>query len=62
MSVGALLGLRVVTDGLLPENNMKEQFPERNTWDTSSERIDQGHDKEKATVYGCLTPAYAVQE
>lgn len=40
---------RVVTGRLFCENNMKELFSARNTWESSSERIIQGHDKGKAT-------------
>lgn len=52
----------MVTGGLLPEIIMKELFSARNTWEASSERIIQGHDKGKAIVHGHLTLAYAVQE
>lgn len=43
---------RVLTGGLLPENNTKELFLARNTGESSKVSKIQGHDKGKATVYG----------
>jgi len=51
----------VVTGELLPQNNMKEPFSAKNTWESSSEGIIQAHGKGKATVYGCLTAQMSVQ-
>lgn len=53
---------KVKAGGLLPGNKLKELISARSTWESSSERIIQGHVKGKATLYGCLTLVYAVQE